>query len=162
MGLDHALGVEHHQTAVDRVEAVDVLQHRRHGRTPRLPVVPGQGLAQHRRQGPPAAVVGALVEVAVEDVAHQPAQLLGPLAPARQRGVADVLDGLLHPGAGAHAGLGHLAQHGVEPQAVVMLAARHQAAVPDHPAQVAVDRIGVVTDGQQLGIGHRGLGRRLL
>lgn len=76
-GADGAARVEGHEAAVDGVEAIDRGQHAVDLGRAGLRLGRSQHPAQHRRERPPAAVVGPFVQVAVHDVRGQPGDLGG-------------------------------------------------------------------------------------
>ena len=76
-----------------------------------LGVAGREQLAQHGRQRPPAAVVGALVQVAIQHIDQQLRERLAVAQPRAEHGVVQVADGLGEDVVGARAGLANLLQH---------------------------------------------------
>ncbi|PZR20753.1 MAG: hypothetical protein DI538_30075, partial [Azospira oryzae] len=156
-GDDGAGKVVHEEPGIDGVQAVDVFQDAGHGLGLRLAgTAGGHAAAQGRGEGPPAAVVGPLVEVAVHDVDHQAGDELHVLQAGGDGGLVEVGDGAGEEVAGAVAGLGNLLQHGFELEQVTPLVGSHDLAVPHHPAQGKVDALGAPGDvgqGRAEGVG---------
>ncbi len=151
-GPHRALRVEGHQARVHRVKAVDVLQHGRQARIGGRIGCARQGRLQRRGQGPPAAVVGPLVQIAVHDVGRQSRQIAGLVGDAGKRCPVQLAHGLIDPRPGACAGQADLREHRLQARPVVALGARHQPSVPDHAPQVAIDHRGLVLNGDQVGV----------
>ena len=91
-----------------------------------------QQVWQLQRQRPPAAVVGTLVEIAVQQIHQQTRQQAVIVQRRRQHRAVERANGLGKYLVGARARLTNLLQHGLQSCVVRLLACRHDLPVPDH------------------------------
>ena len=94
----------------------------------------GQGATQFGGHGPPAAVVGALVQVAVEQVHHQAGGEVGRFQVGGEGRVVQVADGARKQLVAACAVVTDLGQHRFELAQIALVAGGHHFTVPDHAA----------------------------
>nr|GEU28536.1 hypothetical protein [Tanacetum cinerariifolium] len=112
-GHDAPAAVVHEQARVHRVQAVDVRQHGAHGGrfiARRL----GEAAPQLGGERPPAAVVGAFVQVAVQHIDQQLRRQLRFADASGQHGLIQILDRARKQRVAAFAGLGDLVEDGIE------------------------------------------------
>ncbi len=131
-GDDHALRVEQQHVRIDGVQAVDVRE--------RLARGGGVHRREHGRGRPPAAVVGALVEVAIEHVHRQASQEAGLAEQAGRHGGQQLRRRALEHVLGLAAGDGDLLQQ--RTGECVGLGGLVDAAVPHHAVEAALDLAG--------------------
>src|SRR5450830_243433 len=138
-GDDAAIAVVDEDARIYGVKTVDVGQDIGHLVHRRL-VLFGlrQRTAQFRRQRPPAAIVGAFIQVAVEQVDQQAGGEFGVAHTRYQHGLIEVVDRLCEQFVAAVSGLADLVEDGLELEHFAALAGSHDLAVPDD----ALDGLG--------------------
>ena len=110
-------------------------------------------MGQFFGQRPPAAVVGAFVEVAVHDADRQAGMGLHLGAAPCQQQSAQFLDGTVEDGNGVLARAPDLVKHGMDRRACAHRRFGHLA-IPDHAGKPFFDGAGAFHNGAQHGIVH--------